>query len=126
MANTRNFQEKEFECKCGCGKRDIDQRVIDMSQAIRDELGEAVRVNSGCRCERHNARVGGVKGSYHTQGLAADLSSAVGGKKIFEAVQRLWRLGKLPELRYCVYYASKNFVHIDCGKVRKNEFEVRS
>ena len=69
-----------------------------MTQFIRDELGVPVMVNSGYRCSEHNARVGGVKGSYHTKGLAADLSSNVGADKMFQAVQKLWHEGKLPEL----------------------------
>ena len=126
MANdTKNFQVKEFACKHG-GENKIDQRVLNMAQKIRDELGVPVRVNSGYRCEKHNASVGGVKGSYHTKGLAADLSSSAGAAKIFSAVQKLWKSGELEDLSYCIYYAKKNFVHIDCGKTRKNVFEVRS
>ena len=126
--DTKNFKVSEFACK-HCGENNIDQRVLDMAQAIRDELGVPVKVNSGYRCDTHNARVGGGKGSYHTKGLAADLSSSVGADKMFQAVQKLWGEGKLPELDYCIYciyYAKKNFIHIDCGRQRKNTFEVRA
>lgn len=71
--DTKNFSVTEFACR-HCGKNEIDQRIINMAQAIREELGVPVRVNSGYRCEKHNAKVGGVKGSFHTKGLAADLS----------------------------------------------------
>ena len=123
--DTKNFKVIEFACK-HCGENKIDQRVLNMAQTIRDDLGVPVRVNSGYRCETHNARVGGVKGSFHTKGLAADLSSSISAQKMFEAVQRLWRDGKLPDLEYCIYYAKKNFIHIDCGRKRNNVFEVRS
>lgn len=123
--DTKNFKVSEFACK-HCGENKIDQRVLDMAQTIRDELGVPVRVNSGYRCEKHNARVGGVKGSFHTKGLAADLSCELGGSKMFQTVQKLWKDGKLPELKYCIYYSNKNFIHIDCGKQRKNLFEVRT
>ena len=116
----------EFTCKCGCGTNNIDQRIINMAQKIREEIGEAVRVNSGCRCEKHNAKVGGVKGSFHTKGLAADLSSSVGAIKMFEAVKKLKEAGRLPDLEYCILYKRKNFIHIDCGKKRNNLFEVRA
>ena len=122
--DTKNFKVSEFMCKCDCGKADIDQRVMNMAQVIRDELGVPVRVNSGCRCEKHNARVGGVKGSYHTQGLAADLSCSKGGKALYQTIQRLWNEDKLPGLSWCKYYVNKDFVHIDCGKKRKNIFAV--
>ena len=55
--NTNNFNVLEFSCKCGCGFNIIDQRIIDMAQTIRDALGVPVKVNSGCRCEKHNANV---------------------------------------------------------------------
>ena len=123
--DTKNFKVSEFSCK-HCGENKIDQRVLDMAQKIREELGVPVRVNSGYRCEKHNAKVGGVKGSYHTKGLAADLSSSVGAEKMFSVIQKLWKAGELEDLSYCIYYAKKNYVHIDCGKTRKNVFEVRA
>ena len=122
--DTKNFRVSEFACKCGCGKDDIDQRVIDMAQVIRDELGVPVKVNSGCRCEKHNAKVGGVKGSKHTKGLAADLSCSLGAVKMFDTVKRLHAEGKMPELDYCIRY--KNFIHIDCGGKRKSLWEIRA
>lgn len=125
--DTKNFKVREFACKC-CGRNEVAQEVLNMCQAIREELGVAVTINSGYRCERHNAEVGGVKGSYHTRGKAADLSCSLGGLKIFLAVHKLHVLGRLPELCYCIYYIKKNFVHIDCGGKREsgNIFEVRA
>lgn len=122
--DTKNFRVSEFACKCGCGKDDIDQRVMDMAQVIRDELGVPVKVNSGCRCPGHNAKVSGVKGSKHTKGLAADLSCSLGSAKMFEAVKKLHAEGKLPALDYCIKY--KTFIHIDCGGKRKSLWEVRA
>lgn len=125
MANdTKNFKVSEFTCKCGCGHNPIDQRVIDMAQTIRDALGVPVRVNSGCRCEKHNAKSGGVKGSKHITGKAADLSCSLGAVKMFETVKKLHAEGKLPDLDYCIRY--KTFIHIDCGGKRKSLWEVRA
>ena len=121
--DTKNFRVSEFACKCGCGKDDIDQRVMDMAQVIRDELGVPVKVNSGCRCQGHNVKVGGVKGSKHTKGLAADLSCSLSSAKMFEAVKKLHAEGKLPALDYCIKY--RTFIHIDCGGKRKSLWEVR-
>ena len=119
--DTTNFKVGEFACK-HCGENKIDQRVINMAQTIRDELGVPVRINSGC--PKHNAAVGGVKGSYHTQGLAADLSCSKGAKELYLTIQKLWNEGKLPDLQWCKYYVKKNFCHIDCGKKRNNIFAV--
>ena len=122
--DTKNFKVSEFACH-HCGENKIDQRVIELAQSIRDEVGVPVNVNSGYRCEKHNARVGGVKGSFHTKGLAADLSSSAGAIKMFEAVKKLKEAGQLQDLEYCILYKRKNFIHIDCGKKRNNLFEVR-
>ena len=122
--DTKNFKVSEFACKCGCGKDDIDQRVMDMAQTIRDALGVPVKVNSGCRCEKHNAKVGGVKGSKHVLGKAADLSCEKGSVVMFDTVKKLHAEGKLPDLDYCIRY--KTFIHIDCGGKRKSLWEVRA
>ncbi len=122
--DTKHFKVSEFACKCGCGKKDIDQRVMDMAETIRQALGVPVRVNSGCRCKEHNARSKGVPNSKHTKGLAADLSCSLGSAKMFETVKKLHAEGKLPALDYCIRY--KTFIHIDCGGKRKNLWEVRA
>ena len=119
---TKDFSRHEFACKCGCGYNCIDPRVVDMCQVIRDKLGAPVRINSACRCAKHNAQVGGVKGSYHTKGLAADLSCEVGSQRLQSVVKALFEAGKLPHLAYCKRYVQKNFVHIDCGHARRNRF----
>jgi uncharacterized protein YcbK (DUF882 family) len=101
---TRNFSRREFACKCGCGFDDIDRRVAIAAQVIRDVLGEPLRVNSGCRCEARNAAVGGVPNSYHTEGLAADLSCAAGSGKLYEVIKALFQAGKIESLAYCRRY----------------------
>ena len=124
MANdTKNFKVSEFACKC-CGKNEIDQRVIDMAQAIRDELGVPVRVNCGYRCPKHNTEVNGAKKSKHMLGHAADLSSSVGAKAMFRAIQKLHKEEKLPMLGYCICYPS--FCHVDIDKrASGNLWEIR-
>ena len=124
-SNTKNFNVSEFACHCGCGFNIIDQRVINMSQTIREAIGCPVHVNSGCRCEKRNAASGGVKGSFHTKGLAADLSCSLGAKKLFAVIADLKARGKLPDLDYAILYITKDFVHIDCGKTRSSFFGVR-
>lgn len=123
--DTENFRVSEFTCHCGCGYNNIDQRVIDMCQVIRDALGVPVRVSSGCRCEKRNKAVGGTKGSFHTKGKAADLTCSLGAVKMFETVKKLKDEGRLLDLDYCILYKGKNIIHIDCGKKRKNLYEIR-
>ena len=121
---TKNFSRSEFACKCGCGKDHIDARVVNMCQIIRDKMNMAVTVGSGVRCVKRNAAVGGVDGSFHTKGTAADLSCAAGAEKLFLCIVNLYAAGKLPDLKYCIWYKKKNFVHIDCGKDRSVIFAI--
>ena len=123
--DTKNFKVSEFACKCGCGFDKIDQRVMNMAQALRDELGVPVQVNSGCRCEKHNAdpKVGGVKNSKHTKGLAADLACSKGNKALYTAAKKLYAEGKLPDLDYCRIRGYKTWIHIDCGGKRNNRWD---
>ena len=120
--DTEHFKVSEFACKCGCGKDDIDQRVIDMAETIRLALGVPVRVNSGCRCVEWNAKNKGVKNSKHISGKAADLSCSLGSSKMFETVKKLHAEGKLPDLDY--YKRYRTWIHIDCGGKRRNMWEV--
>ena len=62
---TKNFSRFEFTCRCGCGLDDIDMGLIQNLQKLRDLVGEALHVNSGCRCPAHNAVVGGEDHSFH-------------------------------------------------------------
>ena len=120
---TAHFRRGEFKCKCGCGKDDIDAALVRLCETIRGAVGVPLIINSGCRCEAHNAKVGGVKGSYHTQGKAADLSCSLGARKLYDTIQALYAAGKLEGLEYCIRY--KTFVHIDIGKPRSQRFAVR-
>lgn len=124
--DTEHFKVSEFTCKCGCKTNNIDQRVINMAETIRKALGVPVIVKSGCRCEQNNARQGGVKGSFHIYGKAADLACSLGAVKMYETVRKLKADGKLPDLQYCILYKRKNIIHIDCGKKRHSFWEVRA
>lgn len=73
---SKNFTLDELKCKCGkCGSVLVDETLVARLQQIRDHFGKAVTVNSGYRCEKHNAspQVGGAKGSRHVKGMAADI-----------------------------------------------------
>ncbi|GHV45748.1 hypothetical protein FACS1894204_05710 [Synergistales bacterium] len=119
---SKNFNRAEFACKDGCGYDDPDPRLVGMCQTIREAVGAPVRINSACRCAKHNAAVGGVKDSYHTKGKAADLSINGSASRLYLIIKILWKEGRLPDLAYCKRYVNKNFVHIDCGGKRNNIF----
>jgi uncharacterized protein YcbK (DUF882 family) len=57
--------------------------------AARHMAGVPFVINSAYRCEKHNAKVGGVPGSAHTNGLAVDLA-AHGSRQRLSSLRRLW------------------------------------
>lgn len=68
-----NFSIFEMQCKCGCGRAEMDPHFMALLQAIRDDVGPMV-ISSGYRCSDHNIRVSrsDVKGP-HTTGRAVDV-----------------------------------------------------
>lgn len=70
------FGRHEFACKCGkCGGYPVEpsEALVRVLDAIREETGLPVYVNSGIRCPEHNAAVGGADNSRHMDGDAADI-----------------------------------------------------
>ena len=75
----KNFRINEFVCRCGCempaeARQNIEALVANVLDPVRDEYGKPIYVNSGYRCAKHNAAVGGVPKSQHMLGQAADIS----------------------------------------------------
>lgn len=71
---SRNFKLREFECKCGkCKNTIVDANLVSSLQKIRNHFKKPVIINSGYRCKKHNAAVGGATLSKHRFGMAADI-----------------------------------------------------
>lgn len=72
------FRREEFRCRCG-GKycngfpAEPSEKLVRMLDRARVHFGVPGRVESGVRCEVHNAKVGGVATSRHRKGWAADI-----------------------------------------------------
>ena len=78
----KHFRKEEFLCRCGkCemsaeAEANIVALVENVLDPAREKFGKPIIVNSGYRCPKHNAAVGGVANSQHTRGEAADITSA--------------------------------------------------
>jgi len=107
------FTEDEFACKCGCGLNNMQSKFLSMLDAARGYANVAFSVNSGCRCPKHNAAVGGVDTSSHTLGWAADISTPTTYHR-FRVVYGAIRAGFT---RIKIY---KSFVHL-CANPDKPE-----
>ena len=72
------FKEKEFVCRC-CGelppfaRENIEALVREVLDPVREKLGKPIIVDSGYRCPKCNAVVGGATQSQHLVGEAADI-----------------------------------------------------
>ena len=118
---SKNFSRHEFACRC-CGRAEINQRLVDALQELRDLAGLPVRVISGYRCPEHNRAIGGATRSQHLLGTAADI--VVRGMtpaemyRLAEDVQA-FRNGGIG------VYPDKGFIHVDVrdGRARWGQLD---
>jgi uncharacterized protein YcbK (DUF882 family) len=73
MRISPDFNREEFACGCGCGYDTVDAELLAVLQRTRDHFGMPIKINSGCRCAKHNRSVGGAPNSQHLLGRAADI-----------------------------------------------------
>lgn len=112
---SKHFKRSEFECSCGCGFASVDVELLDLLEVIRGKFNQPITINSACRCESHNANVGGAKASYHLKGLAADIVvKDVSPEDVYNFVCTYQ-----PNKYGFILYREKNFVHVD---VRSNKY----
>nr|DAI28607.1 MAG TPA: peptidase [Caudoviricetes sp.] len=88
------FARAEFKCQCGgkyCNGYPAEpaEETVRMADEIRRRAGVPLTVNSGLRCKRHNAEVGGVSNSLHTTGQAVDLSGNVSPARLREIAEQV-------------------------------------
>jgi hypothetical protein len=70
--------------------QNLQHLCIHVLQPLRDAIGRPVYITSGYRSAKLNARVGGVKNSYHLRGLAADIhvDNEEHAKALFEILKK--------------------------------------
>lgn len=109
---TENFRQNEFDCRgstCGCKSTSIDRKLVRKLQVLRMIIGKAITVSSGYRCSAHNRTVGGASASYHTKGMAADISCVgISPESLAKAAQSIGFSGI-----GCYNGAAGRFVHVD-------------
>ena len=116
---SKNLTRNEVACRCGCGFDIAAPELVETFQAVRDYIGQPIRIMSGCRCPEHNSKVGGVKDSAHIMGQALDMHiSGLAPRTFGEMVRQAHQNGLLPHLRYC--YFMPGAVHIGTDEKRRN------
>ena len=109
----KHFNKNEFTCHCGCGKNNINLKLVKVLDKIRNHFGQPLIITSGCRCAKHNKEVGGVTDSRHISGKAADFYvKNVSKDKVLAYCKELVKQG---ELRYAYSNNTnmRNAIHID-------------
>ena len=81
-------------------------RLAAFLDELREAWGSAIRVSSGFRCVALNNAVGGVQGSAHQYGNAADISPVNGKMNEFEAFLKKWLKGR--KFDQCIWETSKS------------------
>ena len=96
----------EFQCPC-CKSIMLHPLLLQKLKGLRYKVAKKVIITSGYRCPCYNQEVGGVKGSYHLLGMAAD---------IYVPEISLTSLLKVAEeisFQGIGYYPESNFLHLD-------------
>jgi len=112
-----NFKRDEFACQ-HCGENEIDDKIIDVIQAIRTEVGYPLVVSSGYRCSKHPVEAAKSKPGTgtHCRGVAADLAvSHRQAKEVLSVALRMDVGGVGVHQK-----GSGRFVHIDVDPDRKS------
>lgn len=112
-----NFKVREFACKCSqCQELLVDEELVTWLQKLRDHFRVPVNINSGYRCQSHNAKVGGSASSHHMKGMAADIR--ITGIKPIEVARYAETIGVK---RIGLYEGNQegNFVHIGSAKTKR-------
>jgi len=108
-----NFKVKEFASPDSSTIL-ISKRLVYLLQAIRNITGRIV-ITSGFRTIEHNKKVGGVKSSYHMDGLAVDIKS-YSKKHLILAIELSLMASKMVGYdSQIITYAKKSHVHVAIG-----------
>lgn len=104
------FSTAELTCRC-CGElppNGMDERLLDVLDAMRERVGGPLLLSCAYRCPSHNAEVGGVPNSQHVLGTAADVLCPDG-----VSVEELAEIAEECGADGIGRYYNSGFVHVD-------------
>lgn len=99
------FKESEFIMGGKPCFQYMDEVFLELLDALRDEVGFPLKLNSTYRSPEYNKSIGGSKGSKHMEGIAADISCT-------DSVKRAKLVYTALDLGLTVGVA-KTFIHVD-------------
>lgn len=100
--------------------------VTEVLEPARQRLGIPIMVNSGYRCPKHNALVGGVANSQHMKGEAADIAPAGFGFQDSGFKEELKRLGRIIEegAKFDQLIIYPTFLHVSYKRHGNNRKQI--
>jgi len=110
------FSLYEFECPC-CRRVMLFPNLLARLDHLRRVINRPIYVNSGYRCKEENHKVGGVPGSYHLLGMAADIHV-----KDF-LLSDLLTIAQEIGFNGIGFYEEKDFLHLDVRPGPKHLWE---
>ena len=92
--------------------KNLERLVSRVLDPLREAWGSPIIVTSGYRCPVLNARVGGVKTSYHLRGMAADIRPRNGlVDKLYALIGHLYVTRRM-DITECYIDRTKGYIHI--------------
>lgn len=100
----------------------LSNLVTHVLDPLREMYGKPITVNSGYRCPKLNAAVGGAKSSQHMRGEAADITggSREENKKLFELIRDNLPFDQL------LNESDYSWVHVSYVSTSKNRKQILS
>ena len=100
----------------------LSNLVTHVLDPLRAMYGEPITVNSGYRCPKLNAAVGGAKTSQHMRGEAADITagSKTENKKLFELIRDNLPFDQL------IDESNYSWMHVSYVSTSKNRKQILS
>ena len=72
-----HFSRAELQCRCGCGRMEMQHEFMRRLEKLRKKFDRPMRVTSAYRCPEHNSRVSKTgRDGPHTTGMAVDIQIA--------------------------------------------------
>lgn len=100
----------------------LSNLVTHVLDPLREMYGKPITVNSGYRCPKLNAAVGGAKTSQHMRGEAADITagSKTENKKLFELIRDNLPFDQL------IDESNYSWMHVSYVSTSKNREQILS
>jgi|LGOV01.1.fsa_nt_gb hypothetical protein len=105
------FTEEELSCKCGCGISNFSDRTLDKLNQARHIAETPFVVSSACRCESHNANVGGERFSSHI--ASEKVSCCAMDIVVTTSKERFAIISSLTKVGFNRIGIRKDFIHVD-------------